>query len=146
MEPVSIVGLANALLGTLDIIGRSVLSLNALRNRLKGADLTVTLLIGQLTTVNAALNQIHLWLDECSSDDANHYQLAIDLEIPLHGCHLLVGTIDDQISKLKWDEQDELKFFSRARVVLEDTSTEDYLVHLGNLVNCLNLLLSIFKW
>jgi hypothetical protein len=146
MDPVSVVGLVSALVGTLDVLRRSVSLLNDLRKRLKEADLTVNLLIGQLTAVNAALNQIHLWLDESSYDDENHYQLSLDLESSLTSCHLVIEIMDGQISKLQWDEKDELKFTSRARVVLEDAKTKDCLVYLGNLVSCLSLLLVAFKW
>jgi hypothetical protein len=146
MELISVFGFVGTIAGILDILGRSMLSLHDLRNRLKEADLTVTLLIGQLKAVNAALNQIHLWMEESSCEDPNHFQLSLDLESSLSSCYLFIGLIDDQISELKWDEQDELKFASRARVILKDARTKGCLNHLGLLISSLNLLLVSFRW
>src|SRR5690349_18540885 len=120
MDPVSAIGLVGTVVGIVDVIGRSILSLNDLRKRLTEADLTVTLLIGQLNTVKAALNQVQSWMNESLLEDSNHYQLLLDLESSLNSCRLLIGLIDSQISKLEWSEKDALKFESKARIVLED--------------------------
>ena len=146
MEPVSIVGLAGAVVGIANVLGQSMLLLNNLRARFKEANLTVTLLIGQLNAVKAALKQIQLWLLESSDEDSNYFQLSLDLESSLSSCGILVGLIDDQLSKLEWDGNDILKFESRARIVLEDTRTRECLDYLGHLISSLNLLLLAFNW
>ena len=146
MEPVSIVGLAGAVVGIANVLGQSMLLLNNLRARFKEANLTVTLLIGQLNAVKAALKQIQLWLLESSDEDSNYFQLSLDLESSLSSCGILVGLINDQLSKLEWNENDVLKFESRARIILEDARTKEYLNYLGHLTSSLNLLLIAFKW
>ena len=132
--------------GIVNVVGHSALLLNNLGARLRAADLTVTLLIGQLNTVKAALRQIQLWLEESSSEDSNHFQLSLDLESSLSSCGILVGLIDDRLSKLECDEKDILKFESRARIILEDARTKECLNYLGHLISSLNLLLIAFKW
>jgi hypothetical protein len=146
MEPVSVIGLVGAVVGIVNVLGHSALLLSNLRARLRAADLTVTLLIGHLNAVKAALRQIQLWLEESPSEDSNHFQLSIDLESSLSSCGILVGLIDDQLSKLEWDENDVLKFESRARMILEDARTKECLNYLGHLISSLNLLLIAFKW
>ena len=146
MEPVSVIGLVGAVVGIVNVVGHSAVLLSNLRARLRAADLTVTLLTGQLNAVKAALEQIQLWLEESSDEDSNHFQLSLDLESSLSSCRILVGLIDDQLSKLEWDENDVLKFESRARIVLEDGRTKECLNFLGHLISSLNLLLIAFKW
>jgi hypothetical protein len=58
IDPVSIFGLASGAFGIVDVITRTLVLLNAIRERWKEADFTVTLLISQLTTLKAALSQI----------------------------------------------------------------------------------------
>ena len=146
MEPVSVIGLVGAVVGIVNVVGHSAVLLSNLRARLRAADLTVTLLIGQLNTVKAALRQIQLWLEESSTEDSNHFQLSLDLESSLSSCGILVELIDDQLSMLEWDEKDILKFESRARIILEDARTKECLNYLGHLISSLNLLIIAFKW
>lgn len=146
MEPVSVIGLVGAVVGIVNVVGHSVVLLSNLGARLKAADLTVTSLIGQLNAVKAALRQIQLWLEEGSGEDPNHFQLSLDLESSLSSCGILVGLIDDQLSKLEWDENDVLKFESRARIILEDARTKECLNYLNHLISSLSLLLIAFKW
>ena len=124
-KPVSVIGLVGAVVGIVNVVGHSAVLLSNLRARLRAADLTVTLLIGQLNTVKAALRQIQLWLEETSTEESNHFQLSLDLESSVSSCRILVELIDNQLSMLEWDEKDILKFESRARIILEDARTKN---------------------
>lgn len=139
-------GVAGTVISIVDIIARSVLTLHDLRRRTNEAEVTVSILISQLSTIRAALDQIHRWTDECLQDDMSHYQLIIDLGTSLDSCKLLISLIDSQLSKLEWKESDQLSFESKIRVVLNEQSTRDCLTYLNHQISALNLLLTAFKW
>ena len=58
MEPISAIGLGASVIGTLDIVTRTTSALRQLQQRWKSADMTVSLLVAELTTLKAVLNQI----------------------------------------------------------------------------------------
>lgn len=62
MDPVSVVGLAGALIGIADVLSRSIGGLISLQSKYRSSSLVVSLLIGQLTTLKAALGQVQKWL------------------------------------------------------------------------------------
>ena len=146
MDPVSIVGLAGSVLGTIDIMTRSIISLRHLQQQWKGADLTVSLLIGQLATLKAALQQISHWISISLAAGPQYHQLVTDLDSALESCALLIVFIDNHLSRLEWNEANKLNFESRARAVLEDKSIKDCVGHLNNQANALNLLLTASNW
>src|SRR5437667_8019307 len=127
MNSVSAISLAAAVVGIIDVIGRTIKSLQVVHEHWKQADLTVTLLISQLTTLKAALAEIAEWISSSPEASPHHHQLDIDLESSITSCNVLITLIDGHISKLDWNENDSLDYESRAGVVLEDRTTEDCL-------------------
>ena len=60
MEPVSVIGLTGPIIGIVDVAARSISAVRILQQRWKLADLTIILLISQLTTPKAAMSQIEV--------------------------------------------------------------------------------------
>ena len=58
MDPASILALAQSVLGIIGVIAKNVNALSTLQAKYRNADLSVFLLIGQLSTLKAALGQI----------------------------------------------------------------------------------------
>ena len=77
MEAIAVAG---SVMGIIDVIVSSILTLNDLCKRTKEAEVVVSILISQLSTIKAALDQIRKWTDESLRDNMSHYQLIIDLE------------------------------------------------------------------
>lgn len=107
--------------------------------------MTVILLISQLSTLNAALNQIAEWISSTLTASPQYHQLIIDLDASLSSSKLLITSMNRHISKLALTDAKALNYSSRVRVVLEDKVTKDCLDHLNNQTNALNLLLTMFS-
>lgn len=148
MDPVSIVGLAASIVNIIGMVTKFLKALNELRLRWAEADMTFILLITQLGTLKAALDQIAEWIaSNLAADPHQHYQLIIDLGNALSCCKTLIALMDRHISKLKRDNLTDhpISFEDRVRIALKDGAIKDCLIHLSNQTNALNLLLAAFN-
>lgn len=146
MDPVSAIGLAGSVVNIVGAVTGMIISLQELRRHWKDTDLTVVLLIAQLTTLKAALNQIAEWISSSLVDIPQYRQLIIDLEESWTSCNVLITFMDHHMAKLAWTETQALTYESRVRVILEGKAIKDCLDHLNNQSNALNLLLTVFNW
>ncbi len=108
--------------------------------------MTVGALLGQLSTLKAALGQIAKWIETSLVDSIQHHQLVIDLGASLDSCSILVSVMDGYLSELDWDESNSLTFESRTRSVLQDGSMKEFISHLSHQSIALNLLLTALNW
>lgn len=145
MDPVSITGLAGSIVGLVDVAVRSISALRALQQRWKTADLTISLLIGQLTALRAALNQIEEWIST-SLNVFQHYQLVMDLEASLESCEALLLFINGKLTGLDWSDSNALSFENRIKAVLQDKTVKECATHLANQSTALNLFLTALNW
>lgn len=139
MDPISAIGLVASIVGTIDVAARSISTLRALQHRWKATDLTISLLIGQLTTLKAALNQIREWTST-SLNATHHYQLVLDLGTAVDSCETLLLFIDGQLARLDWNDNNKIK------AVLQDKTIRECVTHLANQSMALNLLLTALNW
>lgn len=146
MEALTILGAASSVISVLDVATRCIHSLRAFKQHWDDTDMTVTLLIGQISTLKAALSQISEWMSTSTGAAPQHHQLIMDLEVSLHSCRLLIAFIDDHLSSLILDHHNELMFKSRARAMLQDRGIKDCVNHLNNQTAALNLLLTALNW
>ena len=144
MDPISVVGLAASLVTIVDMVAKSINSLHTLRTRYSNADLTIRLLIGQLGTLKAALNQISEWITSSLIDVPRHEQLVLDLMNSIEGCEVLLSLLNDNISSLRKNEN--LSVLVKARLVRRENILHEYLSLLDNQVNALNLFLTALQW
>ena len=145
MDPVSVLGLAGSIVGIVEVAARSISALRALQQRWKTADLTINILISQLTTLKAALSQIKEWISN-SLSAIQHYQLVMDLGASLESCDTLLLFIDGQLSHLNWNDSNALDFDSKIKAVLQDKKVQECANHLANQSAALNLLLTALSW
>ena len=110
MEALAIFGAASSIISSIDIATRCINSLRALKQRWDDTDLTITLLIGHVTTLKAALGQISSLMSHTSPLDN---QLVADLGQSLERCVTLITFIDEHISSLLTDQNGELRFRSK---------------------------------
>ena len=146
MDPVSVIGLGASIIGITDVVTRTLSALRQLQQRWKTADVTVGLLVSQLTTLKAALNQISDWVNQRLEGAIQHHQLVMDLESSMQSCNLLVSLMDSYISELNFDEKNSLVFESRAKAVLQAGQVKECVSHLNNQATALNLLLTALNW
>ena len=143
MEALAIFGAASSIISSIDMATRCINSLRALKQRWDDTDLTITLLIGHVTTLKAALGQISSLMSHTSPLDN---QLVADLGQSLESCVILITFIDEHISSLLTDQNGELRFRSKTRAVLEDSLIQGCIGHLHNQTVALNLLLTALTW
>lgn len=147
MDPISsTAGLVAGVTSIVTVIGKSVQTLNGIRQRYKDAELNILLLTGHLRTVRTALLQVQHWVTQCLHGVAHHHQLMVELEEAIDHCRLLVEHIDLQISRFEWEEGNPLRMGSKALLILEDQLIKDCLTRLDHQINALNLCLTAFKW
>ena len=147
MDPVSIVGLVSSVLNIVSVIAKNVNALSTLQANYRNADMSVFLLIGQLSTLKAALGQIAEWIKtEGLASKLEHVQLVQDLQVALNGCQILISILDDRVDQLATKEGSEsLKVQGKIAFLWEEQELNVYVTHLNNQVNALNLLLSAIQ-
>ncbi len=146
MDPVSVLGVAGSIVTLAGVISKSLQSLLDLQTKYKKANLTVSLLIGQLSTLKAALNQISAWIDTSLVDAPQHQQLVADLTTSLDGCELLILLLDDRLNHLKRSSTVSLNTLGRAQLLRGESDMHEYLNQLNNQISALNLLLTALQW
>lgn len=148
MDPVSALGLAGALIGIGDVITRSLGSLISLQSKYRSSSLVVTVIIGQLTTLKAALNQITEWATNSLVSALMHEQLVADLQVSLESCHVLIFLLEERIERLQQGVDDDGSWTIKGKIgfLLEGTGLNKFTNHLNNQVNVLNLLLTALNW
>ena len=144
MDPITVIGLTTAIVTIVDKFAKSINSLHALRATYSNADLTVRLLVGQLSTLKAALDQICEWITGSFVDVPRHEQLMLDLANSIEGCEVLLSLLNDRINSFGQNEN--LGVLGKARLLWGESSLNQYLSLLGNQVNALNLFLTALQW
>jgi hypothetical protein len=140
MDPVcGTVGLVAGVASIISVIGKSIITLNSLRQQYKEAEFNIKLLTGHLQLIRTALCRVQKWA-ECLSNEPCHYQLIMDLDQSVEHCRILIEHVDDQLSRLQWDDG-LLKFGSKALFLFEDKATSELLTLLDRQMNALTLYL-----
>lgn len=145
MDPVSAIGLVGSVVGIVDIITKSVTYLSSLHSSYKIADLKVRLLIGQLSTLKAALDQVANLINS-RPDIPRDDKLVYDLSVALTCVEAVIFAVDDRLSDLQRNDDRGLKTLSKAGFVWDEQTINDYLGLLNNQVNALNLFLTALQW
>jgi hypothetical protein len=146
MDPVSSIGLVGSVVGIVDVITKSVAHLSGLQSSYKIADLKVRLLVGQLSTLKAALDQIASLIDSRPGIPRDE-KLVNDLSIALTCVKAVILAIDTRLSDLQIrDDNLGLKTLSKVGFVWDEQTINDYLSLLNNQVNALNLFLTALQW
>lgn len=141
-----VIGTVGAIVGITDVATRSISALAEIRRRFNETSLMIEILTGQLVAVRTALDQIHSFIDEQLCGNDTHYELVLNLDMVIKCCKLLIGLLDDQISKLEYDGEDHITFASRVRLAMENKAVEEYSTRMDRQINALHLVLTAFKW
>lgn len=140
MDPVSIVGLSASLVGVVDVITKCVRYLRDLQSRYELANMKVQLLIGQLSTINAALDQI-IELTEQLASSPQHEKLVQSLNNSLSCCKILTDDLEIKLCT-SLSSQGSLDTLTKIQFLRDEKSIDEYSSFLNNQINALNLLLT----
>ena len=137
-----VIGVIGSLANVIEVTAKCIKVLRDLQLRWQAVGFTVTSLISQLGVLKAALDQINQWMIFSADGSSQHHQLTMDLSITLECCKNLISFVDDHISRLDWDEADNLTFQSKAMAVMDDGGVRQCVGYLNNQSIALNLLLA----
>lgn len=145
MDPVSAIGFVSAIAGIVDLIAKGVLSLSDFQSRYRIVDLKVSLLIGQLSTLKAALTQVGQLVQDVACVPRDR-QLVSDLSNSLASLETIIIALDSRLSHLQHNTVDRLSNWQRLNFVWDEQTMRDYLSLLDHQVNALMLLLTALQW
>lgn len=143
-----VIGAVGAIVGIVDVVSRTVLTLRDIKARLDGADAKLVELIGELTAIKAALSHVKGLIEDNANEDV-HYQFVMDLEDTLGCCLPLVQLIDDRVMQAGWHEgETSLEAFkNKIALVLRHEDTMDALARVNRMLTALNtLILAYNRW
>lgn len=146
MDPLSAIGAAGSILGIIDVVSRSIKTLMGLQSRYKRVGLKLRLLIGQLSTLKAALNQINDLIETRLDGVSQNQQLVTDLAISLDCCEAVISVLDDQLCAFQRSKSADLDPWSKTQFLWGESDMTDYQNLLNNQINSLNLLLTAIQW
>ncbi|PGH14768.1 hypothetical protein AJ80_05812 [Polytolypa hystricis UAMH7299] len=147
MDPASVFGIVGGAVQIAQIITQTVQGLSTLKGRFENADLTIRLLIGELSTIKSAITQLHELLEYTSDDAPSHPDYRDGLEASLEGCQTIMDVLSEEVEKMtKGLVSDSeltrpLGIRARIRVVWNDETMKDHHQRLHSQVLALQLLL-----
>lgn len=145
MDPASALGVASAVLSIVSLLTKNIIALSDLQSRYGAADLKVSLLIGQLSTVKAALKQIAKLL-EGNNRALRDNELISDFSLSLECVEAVVTILDDKVSLVQRNAANALSVRSKVNFMWDEKTTDDYLNLLNNQIHALHLLLTALQW
>lgn len=154
MDPVSIVGILAASAQIAQFIGQTIQGLSTLKGKFSDADITIRLLIGQLSTIRAAVSQVHDWAQYNSNDSPKEEEYLKGLGVALDGCHAAMEVLDEEIKDLVLgvaangdsNKPLSLSFLTKAKVIWSEDIIKTHRDRLHSQVQALQLLLQAGQW
>lgn len=147
MDPASAVGLVGSIIGIANSVLQTANRLSLLQTKYRQANILVSLLIGQMFTIQTTLKQ----LTNLQQHNAlNLYLLGPDgvdgLTISLDGCGTLFASLNEHLDVLERRAEGELSIRGKLSLLWRENEIKEYLAILDRHVNALNLLLNIIQW
>ncbi|KAL4886565.1 G-protein alpha subunit-domain-containing protein [Aspergillus karnatakaensis] len=141
MDPLSVISVVGSILGIIDLATRSIHTLSDLQERYTSIGLTSKILIGQLSTLNAALGQIKQLLDVLAPAGHNGSvsQISVDITNSLDCCQAIMAPLDQKLSAMR---KPHLSFRDKTGILWHEKETTVFQSHLNNQINAMNLLLT----
>src|SRR5438046_10613128 len=100
MAPIIAIRTAGAIANIIDIVRKTIKSLNDMCERWKHAGFPLHNLISKLTALRGVLRKTWEWIGSDVADIPQHRQLVMDLDLSIACCRMLINKIDAQVSEL----------------------------------------------
>jgi hypothetical protein len=143
-EPLSIIGAVGSIAGIIDVLGRSISTIYALRSQWKDADLSLLNLVSQLTALRVALNKIKKWTELDRGEP--QLQLVMDLDGSITCCEILVENIDAQVSSMLRKPDGTLEVSGKLKLILSSKEMDNLQKMIERQTSALTLLLTACNW
>ena len=146
MDPASIIGLVGSVLGIADVVTRSIKRLSTLRTKYQDAPFLVSNLIGQLCTVEAALDQLSVWTQEDLKSDPRYTHLASQVSNSLDCFGPLIVSLQKHLDQLDDVGNTQLGVKQKMTFIWNEKDLQEYVILLSHQINALTLLLQAIQW
>ena len=149
MDPASIFGIIGGAVQITQIITRTVQSLATLKGKFADADLTIRLLIGELSTIKSAIGQLHDWAEYNSEGSPKNKEYLHGLDVALDGVQAVMDILSEEVAAMTkglTSEDSRLGLKARVRVVWNEDLMKDHRQRLHSQVLALQLLLQACQW
>ncbi len=147
MDPLSIIGLLSTAGTIATTITFTIKSLSDLRGQFQDADVRIRLLIGELSTVKSALNQINDWAHYL--DDTHRQADVVEaLKVSLDGCQLAIDALAEEVRLLLRGAtpNSSLGFRTKRRYAWSESSLKEHENRMHAQIAALQLLLKAVQW
>jgi guanine nucleotide-binding protein G(i) subunit alpha len=141
-DPLTIIGAAASVSSIVDLLGKTVSTLNTLHSRWKEADFTFINLIAQLIALKAALSKLQEWMDNTDVDEP-HHQLVMDLEASVTCCRMLIRRIDSEVEDIRQKSGTGLDAQSKIKLLMKNGTLEELQKMVDRQTSALTLLLTV---
>lgn len=142
MEPATIIGITA--FGLADRLTKTLNFLLQLTTKFRYANVKITLLIGYLGSINAAICEIAN-IVKMLSKRAKYEELADSLNTTLKCTKLSLSFLESKIEGLRSGSQDEVSMVDKITMILKDAEFDGYINGISSYVNALNLLLNALQ-
>jgi hypothetical protein len=153
MDPISIVGVVSASVQIAQLIAQTIQGLSTLRGKFKEANTTIRLLIGELSTIRAAVSQLRDWAQWNANDSPKEEEYMKGLQVALEGCQTAMEVLAEEIKDLAAGAITtndpatfNLGFIVKAKVVWSEDTMKIHQDRLHAQVQALYLLLQAAQW
>jgi guanine nucleotide-binding protein G(i) subunit alpha len=143
-ELVAVIGTAGAVANIIEVLGKSVKTMHAIRSEWKEADLTFPCFDAQFNALEAALTKVQEWSNTDLSDP--YHELVMALDSIMTCCRLLIADFNSRLSQLHHKADEKLDFPSKLRLVFGKRGMEDLQKKISRVTGALNLLLTTCIW
>lgn len=152
MDPASIFGIIGGAIQITQIITSTVQGLATLRGKFADADLTIRLLISELSTIKSAIAQLHDWAEYNSEGSPKNKEYIHGLDVALDGVQAVMDILSEEVASMTKGFTSEvlptlqLGFKAKVRVVWNEDLMRDHHQRLHSQVLALQLLLQACQW
>ena len=146
MDPVSIFSIIGSVVGIADVVTRSIRRLSGLQTKYRDVPFFVSNLIGQLCTVQAALDQLSSWTHKSLTDDPRYSQLASQIGNSLGCFGPLITSLHEHLNELDGLEDAQMTFTKKISFLWSEKDLANYITILNHQVNAVTLLLQAIQW
>jgi hypothetical protein len=100
MDPATLLGVVASSIQIAQFIGATIQNLHTLKGKFQDADVTIRLIIGQLSTIKAAIIQIHEWAEFNFDDSPKEEKFLDGLNVALDGCRAAMDALSEEVEGL----------------------------------------------
>ncbi|PGH00121.1 hypothetical protein AJ79_08304 [Helicocarpus griseus UAMH5409] len=146
MDPASAIGVVGGAIQITGLITKTIHGLYTLQGKYRNADITLTSLITQLSTIKAAVTQLHDLAQYNPNGTPKHPEYIDGLDVALDGCTAIMDVLSEEVAQLtqassNYDPSQPLGLRAKMKAIWNEDLMRDHSDRLHAQVLALQLLL-----